>query len=150
MVSKSISRANMALRKPFQKLNAFKGIVVTLRAGVETDGGQVHFQQAQILHNDGVGAQLVQLSNQLAGILQFVVVQQRIDSHIEFGAIQMGVASQLFQIFQPIAGGLSGTETGRTNVQGIRPVVDGNLATMQILGRYEQFYFSHSQRIGTG
>ena len=132
----------------FQKPDAFEGIVVTLRAGVETDGRQVHFQQSEILHNDGVGAQLVQLYNQLAGILQFVVIQQRIDGNIEFGAIQMGIAGQLFQIFQPVAGSLTGAETGRTDVQGICPVVDGNLATVQILGRYEQFYLSHSQRIG--
>ena len=64
---------------------------VGLGAGVQLYGGQVKFQQTHVLHNQHIRAGVVDIPGQLAGLLQLIVAQNRVqrDEHAPVIAVRV-------------------------------------------------------------
>ena len=56
----------------------------------------------------------------------------------------MGILAERADIVHTIAHGSTRTKARSPDIHGISPMVDGSNATLQILGRSQQFQLSHS------
>ena len=79
--------------------------------------------------------------NEALGIFQLIVVDNGIDSDIDLGIKLMGIVAELTDIVNTIACSYTGTKLSGTNIDGISAMVNGRYATLQILGRSQQFEF---------
>ena len=79
--------------------------------------------------------------NHLFRLLQFFFFQNRIDSNINAGIIQMGMFYQCFNIFQRVYSRCTG-KFGCTDIYGIRSVIDGFNSALQDFCRGEKFYLT--------
>ena len=123
-----------------QKGHPLGGVVVHLRAGDQGDGRQVAFQQAHVLDDDGVDAQLVELVDQAHGLGQLVVVEQRVDGDVHPRPVGVGVLHQRGDVVQRVADPGPRAKARRADVDGVGAAVDGRDAARQVSGRCQQFY----------
>ena len=77
--------------------------------------------------------------NELAGILQFGIVDNGIDRYIHLDTITMSILTELSDVIDRIPRSSPGTMMLRTNVDGIGSMIDSSHTTLQILGRCQQF-----------
>jgi len=70
-----------------QEPHSLRCIVVHLRAGNERNRGEIQLQQTHILDNQSVGAQLIDLPDDIEGLGEFPVCQDGIERHIDLGVI---------------------------------------------------------------
>ena len=112
---------------------------VGLRAGVQLDGRQVELQQPHVLHDQRVDPGVVQLPDQLAGGLEFVIAQDGVQRGEDARVVAVGVLHQPGDVADFVAGIAARAERGSADVDGIGPVVDGLDADVGGLGGGEQF-----------
>ena len=125
---------------PFEELHLGGGAVVGLGAGMQGDGGNVEPHDAHILHDEGIGADAVELADEAFGFAQFVVVEQGVEGDVDAGVEAVGQVDESGQVVEAVTGGRAGTESGSPDVDGIGPVKDCLLPDFGILGRGQQFY----------
>lgn len=75
-----------------------------------------------------------ELAEQLMGLLQFGIVDDGVDSHIDTGTKTMGVLAQLSDIVDGIAGSSTGTKLHGTYIHSVGTMVDSRDAALKILG----------------
>jgi CHASE1-domain containing sensor protein len=114
---------------------------VGLRAGVQLDRRQLELQQAHVLHDQRVGAGLVELPGQLARALELIVAQDRVDGDEDARAEAVRVARQTLDVGHRVAGLVARTEIRPADVDGIGTVVDRLDADVGVTGGSEQFEF---------
>ena len=71
---------------------------------MQLDRRQVEFEQAHVLHDQRVGAGVVNLPYQMCCRVEFIVVQDRIERDQNAGVETVGVASQALDVGHAIAG----------------------------------------------
>ncbi len=101
--------------------------------------GSYFREHAHILQQQGIHTNLVEFYYHLERILQFLLIDDGVHRDMHLGSILMGILAKLPDVVQRIAGGRARTETRRTDVHGIRTMVDSSDAALQILGRSQQF-----------
>ena len=99
----------------------------------------IHAQNAHVLHEDGIDTGIPEVGQQPTGVVELIVVDYGIDRDVDFGPKLMGIAAQLADVIDAVACCHTGTKTAGTDVDGVGPVVDGSNATLQVLGRCQQF-----------
>ena len=119
----------------FQELYAFHRGIVALGAGMQLNGWQIALEQPHVLNEKGIDPDVVELANHLYCIVDFVIEEESVDGYKHLGAIEMGVFYQGFDVLDGIGGGSAGSESRRTDIEGIGAMVDGLAAKFQILGR---------------
>ena len=96
-------------------------------------------ENGHVLYKDGIDADVLKFGQQPSGPIQFIVVEDRVDSHIDLGTERMGIAAKLPDVVDAVACGRTGSEARGTDIDGIGAMVDGGHATSQVLGRSQQF-----------
>ena len=79
------------------------------------------------------------MPNQLAGVFEFVFVDDGVHRDIHLGCKAVGIGSEANDVFDRIARRSTRTEPQGTDVDGIGSVVDGRHAALQIFGWSQQF-----------
>ena len=102
-----------------------------------------HAQHRHVLHEDGVGACRVELSEQLPGGLELTVVYYCVDRHVYTSPETVGVTAQLGYVVHRVAGSGACAEALGPNVNGISPMVDGCPATLKVARRSKKFERCH-------
>ena len=103
-----------------------------------------HLQHGHILHEDGIDTGIPEVSQQLTGVVELIVVDYGIDRDVDLGPKLMGIAAQLADVIDAVACCHTGTKAAGTDVDGVGPVVDVSNATLQVLGRCQQLKFTQS------
>ncbi|CEL29012.1 hypothetical protein SRM1_02360 [Pseudomonas fluorescens] len=122
-----------------EELRPFKRTNVGLGRGVQLDRRNVQLHHAQILDDQCIDTGVVQLMDQLARRLQFVVVQDRVDGGENARMIFAGEFHQLSDLAHFVAGVMAGAEAWATNVHGVGAVQDRLAGNGHVAGRAEQF-----------
>lgn len=86
------------------------------------------------MEDDGVGAGVVELADELEGGLDFVVEEEGVDGGVEACVVEVGVAGELLDVGDGVGGGDSGSEGGGSDVDGVGAVVDGVAALFEVFG----------------
>jgi hypothetical protein len=123
----------------FEEFHLGRVAVVGLRAGVQLDRRQIHFEQAHVLDDQRIGAGFVQLPGQLASFLEFVIAQDGIQGDENLGVVAVGKGTQAGDFGDVVAGAVAGPEGRAANIDGIGAMLDGFDAEIGILGRGEEF-----------
>ncbi len=127
----------------FQEGDPRGGVVVHLGAGDEGQGREVRFEQAHILDDGGVDANVVEPVQQANGLGQLVVVEQGVDGDIDPRPVAVGVPHQSGDVLERIAGPGAGAELGRADIDGVGAAVDGGASDVEVLGRGEELDLCH-------
>jgi hypothetical protein len=123
----------------FEECHFGRIAIVGLRAGMQLDWWQIHFEQSHILHDQRIGPCFVSLPGHLAGPVEFVIAQDGVEGDKHFGIEAMGVAAEAFDIGQRIASIGTGTKGRATDINGVGTMVDGFNAEIGVLGRRKEF-----------
>ena len=105
--------------------------------------GEVHFEQGQILCDEGIDTGFVKLTDHLFGFAQFIVVENGVERDVDAGAIQMGKIANVAYVFDRVAGCGTRPEGGASYIYGIRAATNGFESGFRIFGGTKQFYGSH-------
>ena len=130
------------LPQPFHLLG---GARIGLGGGMEAEakGLQAVGGQAHVLDEHGVDLRIGQLAKQLKGLGQFVVVEQGVHGGIDLGIVLMGILAEGGNVGHAVAGSSTRTKEWRSDVDRVGAMVDSRHATLQVLGRCQQFQFFH-------
>ena len=109
-------------------------MVVHLRAGKQSDGRQVAFEQSGVLDDEGVGAAFVDLADEGERGGDLGVMQQGVEGHVHPGPIAVSVIDQLRDVREGVPGVLTGAEARSADVDRVRAAVDGGDTAWQVLG----------------
>lgn len=90
-------------------------------------------EQPHILHQHRIHTNAVEAGDKSEGVLQLVIVDNRVDRHMNLRPILMSVAAQLGYVLNAVTRCLTRAEACRANVHGIRTMVYGRNATSQVL-----------------
>ena len=115
--------------------------------GCMHDYAVAHFQYGRVLHDEGIYAGLFECFHQLAGLGDFLGLQQRIDRRIDVHTVAVRIFAQPCDIFNGIAGRLPGTESGPCDIDGIGPAVNGCDADVRRTRGCKQFQCFHAAKI---
>ena len=121
--------------------------VVHLRRGMERDGRQVELEQPQVLHDERVGPCAVQLPRHLPGLLQLVVVEDGVESHVDPRAEEVGIRGEALDVGHGVSRGGPGAEPRPAYVDGVGAVADGLDARIGVARRGKEFNVSRSHYI---
>src|SRR5574344_359224 len=102
-----------------------------------------HIQYPHILYEYSINTSIRQVVNQLASCIQFIIIDNRVDRHIHFSGKLMGITAEFLNISYGVTGSSPGAEVISTYIDSICTMINGSLATFQILGRSQQFQWSH-------
>ena len=95
-----------------------------------------------VLNDQGVHTGLLQLLQQPAGLRNLLLVNQRIESHINAHAEPMRILAQPADVLHGIAGRLPRPEGGAGDINGIGTAVNGRDADIRRPGGGEEFEIS--------
>ena len=90
---------DLRIAGPLQELGFFRRAGVHLRGGMKRNWGEVHFEQSQILCDEGIDTGFVKLTDQIFGFAQFIVVENGVERDVDAGAIQMGKITNVAYVF---------------------------------------------------
>ena len=121
------------------ELCLFRRANVGLRAGMQLDWGEVHFQQTHVLHDQYIRACVVHVPCHLACGFELVVAQNRVEGDEDFAVEAMRFLAQAFNVLQCIGGTGACTKGGGTDVHRVCAVVNGRNANVGITRRGQQF-----------
>ena len=93
-----------------------------------------HLEHRHILNQDGISSCIGQISKQLTGGLQLIIVDNGIDGDIDLRTEKMGVIAEFANVVDTIAYRCPGTEARCADIDGICSMIDGSDAIFQILG----------------
>ena len=113
-------------------------MIVHLRAGDEGERRQIALQQASVLDDEAVDADVVELPGQAASGGELVVAQQGIERGIDAGPVFVGVPHQGRNRFEAIARRLPRPKARRADVDRVGAAIDGSQAALQIARGREQ------------
>ena len=85
-----------------QVTHLLRRAIIHLRAGMQGYGRQVHLQQSKVLHYQGIHSGMVQFMHQAARILQFPVIENGIERHVNAHAKRMGIVTQAGNIVHAV------------------------------------------------
>ena len=93
---------DLAQTRVLQKLGFFGRADVGLRAGVQLDGRHVDFEQAHVLHDQGVHTCVIQLPGQFARAFQFIVAQDGVERDKNAAVKAVRVLHQLGDVLNAV------------------------------------------------
>jgi hypothetical protein len=105
---------------------------VGLGAGMQLNGGQIQFQQAHVLHDQDIGAGVVDIPCQLARRLELVIAQDGVERDEDAAVETVGLPTQALDVAQVVAGTGAGAKGGSADVNGIGTVMDRGDANVGI------------------
>jgi len=108
---------------------------------MQFDRRQVEFEQPHVLHDQGVGAGLVNLLYQLRSTVQLLVAQNGIECHQHSRVEAMCVTSQTRNIVDRVTGVGTGTEKWAADVDRVSAVIDRRNTEIGVSCGGEQFEF---------
>ena len=122
-----------------EEFRLFDGADVTLRRGMQRDWRNVEFEDAHVLHDQGIDAGVVELVNELACDLQLTVVQDGVDGGEDACAVAMRKFNQTSNVGYRIFRLVAGTERRATDVHRVGAVQHRFAADIGVTGGGEQF-----------
>lgn len=84
--------------------------------------GKLRFEQSQILHDERVDTGLLGFPGGFDGLIKLVVVNKRIERHIDAGTVLMRKIGDSGEILKGVASGLACAERRSSNVDGVGTV----------------------------
>ena len=96
-------------------------------------------KNGHILHQYGIDTSLMQVVQQLAGVVKFIVIEDGVDRHIDLDSKGTGIVAELSYVVNTVACSRTCTEAGGSDINGVGTMVDGRDATRKVLGRSQQF-----------
>ena len=98
--------------------------------------GQIthHLKHGHILNQDSIRSRFRQICQQLAGRLQFVIIDNSVDRHIDLRTEGMGIVAEFPDVINTISHSRPCTKAQCTDIDGIGAMVDGCHTIFQILG----------------
>lgn len=94
-----------------------------------------YIKQSEVLDEDGIGSGGGDVEAQLCCFVEFVVMEQGIDSDINLGIKLMGIVTKCSNILYTIICCCPGTKTCGTDVHSISTMVDSSNAAFEVFGR---------------
>ena len=115
---------------------------VALRACMQGNGRQVKPQDAHILHNDGIDANVIKVGNETLHLLEFMVIDQRVDGSIDAGVELVGKVDGPRHLVEGIAGRGPCPKSRSTHIHGIGAMADRLDGDASITRRCQELYFT--------
>ncbi|EJX10309.1 hypothetical protein EVA_01516 [gut metagenome] len=110
---------------------------------MEGNRGQVHFEQGQVLHDEGIHPCAVEFPHEGFGSLQFGIPKNGIECYINACAVTMRKVTETIDVFHRVTGGCTGTKVRAANVDRISTVANGFDAAISVAGRGKEFNGEH-------
>ena len=95
------------------------------------------------MNKNSIDANFGEFVEQAAGILQFIVVDDGVNGDVDLSRVLMGIAAKFGNIGHAVTSRSTCAKARCTNIYSVGTMIDGGLATLQILGRSQQFKFCH-------
>ncbi|OPZ82797.1 MAG: hypothetical protein BWY76_02597 [bacterium ADurb.Bin429] len=115
-----------------------------LRAGDERDGREIEFQQAGVLDDNAIHADVIQALDESLRGGQFFVGEQRVDGNVDARPVGVSISRQRLDIGQRIARRLARAKSPGAKVHGVSAGGDGRHTARQIFGWSEEFDGGHA------
>lgn len=87
------------------------------------------------MNEDGINVCCLQILQQPLCVIQFLIVDDGVDSDIHLGAILMSIGAELCYIFYRITRSHPCPEALCSDIHGISAMINGGDSTFQVLGR---------------
>ena len=94
-----------------------------------------HVEQCHILDENGIHSDVGKLAKETTGGIEFVVVNDCIDSDIHLGTKCVSIATEFSNVVERVACGSTRPKSLGTDIHGISAMVDGSLATLHVACR---------------
>ncbi len=104
--------------------------------------GREQRQNAHVLHEDGVDACFLQVTQKLAGGIELSIVKDGVNSDVDTHSVRMGILAKLADVIGTVANSSASSELAGTDVHGISSMIYGSHSALQILGGCQQFQLS--------
>ena len=134
---------DLRIARSLQELGFFGRARVHLCGGVKRNWGEIHFEQSQILRDEGIDTGFVELTDHHFGFAQFIVVENGVERDVDARAIQVGKIANATYIFDRVSGCGTRPEGGASYIYGVRAATNGFESGFRIFGGTKQFYGSH-------
>ncbi|MNF96199.1 hypothetical protein D3C84_789810 [compost metagenome] len=128
-----------------KKLRPCQGADVGLGAGVQLDRRNIQLHHAKVLDDQRIDAGIVELMDQLAGWLQLIVMQDRVDRREHPGVVAPGELHQSGDLTHFVTGIVAGAEARSTDINGVGTMQDRLASDAHVTGRAEQFQVMFGQ-----
>ena len=96
------------------------------------DVGKLSLEQPQILHDQGIDSGLFGLPGGIDCLIELVVVDERIERHVDAGAVLMRKIGDSGEILKGVAGGLACAERRSSNVDGVGTVQNSRTSRFKV------------------
>ena len=131
-------RHDLCESQTVEKGRFFRRADVALGGRVNFDVGKLSLEQPQILYDQGVDSGLFGLPGGVDCLIELVVVDERIERHVDAGSILMRKLGDAGEILKGVACGLPCTECGPADVDGVGTVQDRGTSRFKVsCGRKE-------------
>lgn len=98
-----------------------------------------HFPYCHILNEDGIDTYPLQILQQPTGVVEFIVIKNGVDRHIDLDAKWTGILTELPDILNTVACRGTRPKTRGPDIDRIGAMVDSRHTALQVLGRSQQF-----------
>ena len=93
----------------------------------------LEFYNSHILYKNGIDMSLLQILQEMAHIVEFIIIDDGVDGDIDLYAKGMRIVAEFPDIIDTIAHSSPGTKTRGANRHGISTMIDGCDAIFKIL-----------------
>ena len=140
------------LRKPeaIQKGRLLRGADVALGGSVNFNVGQARLEQAEVLNDERVDPGLLGLVSRLDGRRDLVVVDERVEGHVQARAVVVRQVGHTGEVLKGVARGAACAEGRSPHVHGVGPVQDRRAGGLKVTGRGQKLQGRKGHRIGGG
>ena len=107
---------------------------------MEGNRREVHLQQTQVLHDEGVHSGAVERPYESLCFGEFVVPKNGVERHVDARAERVGKAAQRGDVFNGVAGSGTCAEARSAYVDGVGAVEYGFASALSVACRCEEFY----------
>lgn len=94
--------------------------------------GKLRFEESQILHDERVDTGLLGFPGGFDGLIKLVVVNKRIERHIDAGTVLMRKIGDSGEILKGVASGLACAERRSSNVDGVGTVQNSRTSRFKV------------------
>ena len=100
-------------------------------------------EQSHVLHEEGIGAGIGQFLHQVPHLRHLLIIDQGIEGDIDLGLELVRMTAQAPYVIDRVDSGGPGTKLRCAYIDSVGTMVDGGDTALQVLGRCQQFQFSH-------
>ena len=96
-------------------------------------------KDGHVLNENGSDTSLPQVVQKMTDVVEFIVIKNGVDRHIDLHAKWTGILTELPDILNTVACRRTSPETRSPDIDRIGAMVDSRHTALQVLGRSQQF-----------